>query len=307
MSETRAGHDDGPHAHVGASKTSDSETVESEIDSKEEGEIWQLYEQVVPKAGDAQSHETTMEAMPTQDAAAHLPEQFNSQPFRFLDLPIELRLDVYSFFPITARRLRISNHRTGKSYHEIRMNVYPVSILLTCRTIYEESKDIVRVALDDIIATPLELTMCNTMATHIGFYCILENMHLLKLWYTEPLRFITSSNHLAEWAERAIKRSSTSTRLPEARNDIWDDVKEELGDAKLSPAAQKVLYRHLRQFGRFLDVHYKNNPSPKTPDCDIHIKVRKLDDLPDFTVMFLEEMLRSYYTCLIAKVSPDTD
>lgn len=90
MSETRAGHDDGPHAHVGASKTSDSETVESEIDSKEEGEIWQLYEQVVPKAGDAQSHETTMEAMPTQDAAAHLPEQFNSQPFRFLSSSVSM-------------------------------------------------------------------------------------------------------------------------------------------------------------------------------------------------------------------------
>lgn len=59
-----------------------------------------------------------------------------AQPFRFLDLPRELRLDVYDFLPITIRHHTIRIDKCHDQATIISKRIQGALVLLTCRTIF---------------------------------------------------------------------------------------------------------------------------------------------------------------------------
>ncbi|KAF2650800.1 hypothetical protein K491DRAFT_682715 [Lophiostoma macrostomum CBS 122681] len=72
------------------------------------------------------------------------------QPFRFLDLPPELRLMVYERLPRKIKHRRITE-KTNNDYVILIDKSIPTSILATCKQIYDEAIHIVSEAIRDFI------------------------------------------------------------------------------------------------------------------------------------------------------------
>ncbi|KAF1996379.1 hypothetical protein P154DRAFT_609092 [Amniculicola lignicola CBS 123094] len=80
-------------------------------------------------------------------------------PFRFLDLPRELRLMVYEYIPIQKSHLhyQTSPGKSGDAMKVMFNSICGLSILRTCRSIYDEAMPILRKLLSTLESEPIRL------------------------------------------------------------------------------------------------------------------------------------------------------
>jgi hypothetical protein len=145
----------------------------------------------VLEACDKELYEKLYRSQPSPPLMAK-PE--SESPFRFLDLPKELRLMVYEFLPIKTTHYDIQDlacvrYQTGDKtytwsapsrYWSTSINLVikplPASILATCKPIYEEAQPIHAKKLDDIFARPARLildTHCSDLTEIQEFFPLL--------------------------------------------------------------------------------------------------------------------------------------
>ncbi|KAF2125009.1 hypothetical protein P153DRAFT_118004 [Dothidotthia symphoricarpi CBS 119687] len=157
----------------------------------------------------------------------------SSQPFRFLDLPKELRLMVYErlpratkHYPIVASRTRSTSCPHNASMILVKRAV-STTILLTCKQINSEADHLIQRSIRDFILTHTPKVIMNTEACHDS--CASDQMASLEC-------FVDAVERLSK-AVRVSNRVSSSSNImlitytqttESERKDWYSPIREQL-------------------------------------------------------------------------------
>lgn len=89
----------------------------------------------------------------------------NPESFRFLELPIEIRVMVYERLPRRIRHTHIREHpRSNTVFITLITRSMSVGILRTCRAVYREARNIVqKIMTEFILATPPKIILVSLL------------------------------------------------------------------------------------------------------------------------------------------------
>jgi hypothetical protein len=104
----------------------------------------------------SRNHHPHPPPFPSTHSTATMAEDSEQEYFRFLDLPVELRVLVYQQLSPSNKHVRISNApNSNRDDAVLVLRSEPTPILRTCKTIYTEAHSIIREALRHVQARPL--------------------------------------------------------------------------------------------------------------------------------------------------------